>query len=94
MLHLFDNIPRYVQNPAISAYLTENGCFWNKIDVCVLAASNGHINILEWLQKNNPAWDYNDHKLCLNSAMKAHQTLVIEWLQGCTSNKHFLCVSG
>ena len=65
----------------ILIWARENGCFWNKIDVCVSAAGNGHINILEWLRKNDPTWDYNDHRLCLNSAMKAHQTLVMEWLR-------------
>ena len=58
MLHLFDNIPKYVQNPAISAYLTENG-----LDVFNLQNNMNFIYYEEFTKLTNIIFDNKNNEL-------------------------------
>ena len=64
-------------------WLRENGCNWRAIDCSEAAASEGHLDVLKMILRNenrNPTWIGWKTSTCANAARGGHLE-VLKWLR-------------
>jgi hypothetical protein len=62
-------------------WLRENGCPWNASDICISAAGNGFINILDYVVEQGEVLDAETLTSALNSAGVCDQLQAAQWLR-------------